>query len=69
MGFKKNLQFFAFVFPITFVIGLLVSFSVSLQSQNGAGINWLIVLAVAIVLDLIITWRNNRDAKRHKGEL
>jgi putative flippase GtrA len=69
MDFKKNLLFFAFIFPITSVIGLIVSFSISLQFQEDVQINWLIVLAVAIVLDLIITWRNNRDAKRQKGEL
>jgi membrane protein DedA with SNARE-associated domain len=69
MDFKKNLLFFAFVFPITFLIGLVVSFIVSLQFQEDVQINWVIVLAVATLLALLITWRNNRDAKRHKGEL
>ena len=67
MNRKKSLLFFAFVFPITFVIGVLVSLSISLQLHENVQINWLVVLAVAIGLDLLITWRNNRDDKRQKG--
>jgi hypothetical protein len=69
MDFKKNLQFFVFVFPIAFVVGVLVSFIVSLQSEGDVEINWLIAVAAAIVMDILITWRNNRDAKRQKGDM
>jgi hypothetical protein len=64
---KKSLLFFAFVFPIAFVIGVLVSFSISLQFHEDVQINWFVVFGVAIVLDLIVTWRNNRDEKRQGG--
>jgi hypothetical protein len=69
MDFKKNLMFFVFVFPITFLIGIVVSFIVSIQFQQDVQINWVIVSAVAVLLALLMTWRNNRDAKRQKGEV
>jgi hypothetical protein len=57
------------MFPIAFVIGVLVSLCLSFQFHENVQINWLVVLAAAIVLDVLLTWRHNRDEKRQKGEL
>lgn len=63
MNSKKSLLFFAFAFPIAFVIGIMVSVVLSLQLQEGVEIDWIVVLATAIILDLFLTWRNSRDAR------
>jgi membrane protein DedA with SNARE-associated domain len=66
MNSKKNFQFFALVFPVAFAIGILVSLSVSLQTQESIEINWLVVVIVAIVLDALLTWRNSRESGKSK---
>lgn len=65
---KKSLYFFVFFFPIAFIIGIFISSSFSLTFQQEFQLNWIFVIAVAIVLDLIISWRNSRDWKREKKE-
>jgi putative flippase GtrA len=60
---KKKLFLFAVIFPFTFVIGVLVSFVLSLQFQEHVDLNWLLVFAIAILFDLGITWRFSRDQK------
>jgi membrane protein DedA with SNARE-associated domain len=65
---KKNLYFFNFFFPIAFLIGIFIGSSYSLTFQQEFHLDWILVTGVAIVLDLIITWRNSRDWKREKKE-
>lgn len=64
MNSKKNLMFFAFFFPVAFVVGLLISLAISLQFGEDVGVNWFVASAVAVALDLFVTWRNNRDEKK-----
>lgn len=61
---KKNLMFFAFFFPVAFVVGLLISLAVSLQFGEDVKVNWFVTLAVAIVLDLFVTWRDRSEEKK-----
>jgi Ca2+/Na+ antiporter len=67
MDTKKSPILFAFVFPLTFIIGILVSVLIGLRFHENVQLDWLVVFAVAIVLDLLITWRQNRDEKLQKG--
>lgn len=66
MDTKKTLFLFAIAFPFTFIVGVLVSFAISLQFQEHVELNWLLVFGIAIVFDLGITWRFSRDQKDHQ---
>jgi hypothetical protein len=67
MNTKKNVLFFIFVFPIALVIGILLSLALSLQFEEDVRINWFIAVAVGVLLDLLLTWRNSNDAKERSG--
>jgi hypothetical protein len=67
MNTKKNVLFFIFVFPIALVIGILLSLALSLQFEEDVRINWFIAVAVGVLLDLVLTWRNSNDAKERSG--
>lgn len=69
MDIKKSLFLFAISFPVTFVIGVIVSFVYSLQFHDHVQIDWIVVFSVAVLLAFGITWRHNRDEKRRKAEL
>jgi hypothetical protein len=67
MNTKKNVLFFIFVIPIALVIGILLSLALSLQFEEDVRINWFIAVAVGVLLDLLLTWRNSNDAKERSG--
>ena len=67
MSSKNKLFLFALVFPLTFFIGVIVSLTISLRVDEHVQLDWLIVFAVAIVADVLITWWHIRDEKNRKG--
>ena len=67
MNNKNKLFLFALVFPLTFFIGVIVSLTISLRVDEHVQIDWLVVFAVAIAVDLLLTWRQMRDQKRQNG--
>jgi hypothetical protein len=66
MNSKKSMVFFGLLFPITFLVGLLANVAYSLQFHENVQVNWLLVLSIAVVLDLLFTWRYDRDSKSDK---
>ena len=63
---KKTLVSFAVFFPIAFLIAILIGFALCLSFQEEVELNWIIVTAIAILLDSFVTWRNSRDWKHEK---
>jgi membrane protein implicated in regulation of membrane protease activity len=68
MNSKKSLTFFIFLFPVTFVVGILISIAYSLRYHETPGINWWVVMVSAIVLDLAFTWFTRRDFKDNQKQ-
>ena len=66
MNSKKSMVFFGLLFPITFLVGLLANVAYSLQFHENVQISWLVVLSIAVVLDVLFTWRHDRDSKSDK---
>jgi hypothetical protein len=68
MKTRKPLVLFVLLFPITFVVGLLGNLVYSLRSHANPGIDWLVVLVIALVLDLVFTWYNRREISSQNKE-
>lgn len=60
---RKSLSFFALFLPIAFLIAILIGFALSLSFQEEVELNWVIVAAIALLLDSFVTWRSSRDWK------
>lgn len=60
---KKSIMLMAFQFPVTLLVGVLLTFAYSMQIHEHPGVNWPIAIALAIVFDVVATWLQNRHDK------
>lgn len=67
MTSKKRLILFAIQFPIMLLVGALVYFAYSMRVHDQPRVDWIIAIALAVVLDVVVTLLNKRDeARQHK---
>ena len=67
MNFKKRIMFFVFIFPIAFIVGILISLLLSSSFEEQVQLDWIVVIVAALVLDLLITLRQTYDSKENKS--
>lgn len=64
---KKRFILFAVQFPIMLVVGALLYFAYSMRVHDLPRVDWVIAIALAVVLDVVVTLLNKRDESRqHK---
>ncbi len=61
---KKRIALMAIQFPIALLIGVLLTFAYSMQVHEHPEINWSIAIPFGIVLDVAVTWLQNRNEKQ-----
>ncbi len=65
MTANKRYTLFLFQLPIMLLVGILLSFAYSTQVDEQPGIDWLVAIVLALVMDVGVTLLNRRDEKRH----
>ena len=62
---KKRVTLFLFQLPITFLVGVLLTFAYSMRVDDRPEIDWAVAVILAVVIDLVVTLLNKRDEKQH----
>ena len=69
MKSNKRLIFFLLQFPICLIVGVLLSFAYSMRAHEQPGVNWIVALVLAFVMDILFTWRSLRGEKKQDGKV
>ena len=65
MTSKKRFVLFLLQFPITFLVGILLTLAYSIRAHDQPAVDWTIAIILGIVIDLVFTALNKRDEQRH----
>jgi hypothetical protein len=66
MTSKKRFILFLFQFPITLLVGILLTFGYSIRVHDQPGVDWPVAITLGIVIDVVMTVLNKRDERRHQ---
>lgn len=64
---KKNVTYFGILFLPVFIVSILIDVVFSLQVREHIEIDWCIVILLAVILDVLIIWRDN-SSKQKEGD-
>jgi hypothetical protein len=65
---KKSIWYFSLLLLPMLIISALINFLYSMNSQDYTQINWFVVIFLAIVLDVLMTWWDSRKKEEKKSE-
>lgn len=63
MKLKKVLILLTFLFPISLIIGILVSLIYTSYYHGSPQVNWPIALSLAVLMTIFFTWYNRGELK------
>ncbi len=65
MTSKKRFILFLLQFPVTVLVGILLTFAYSVRFHDRPGVDWVAAIILGILIDVVATLLNKRDERRH----